>query len=411
MDSGERLALASVLVNLLVTGLKYFLGVFSGSLALLADAVHSTADVVSSASIWAGIRISRRKTKRFPYGLYKVENLVALITSGLILLAGYEIVRGVLWAGERVRAERLPYAILGVIVVASLLLSFSRYELKRARKLNSPSLEADAQHLTTDLFSSCIILLSLAGTYFQVKFPLDKVAALAIVVLVVWVGVKIAVDAIRVLLDASLDFQTLNTIREIILEAPQVSNINVLTGRNSGRFKFIEADLALKVRDFPKAHFVANQIENRIKSRVPNVDHILIHYEPIKKDTQVIALPVAEDRLHLSEHFGEAPYFLLLTLKGQNGRLTDESWLSNPFQTVEKGKGIKVGEWLVSLGIDEILNAKSFAHKGPYYVFSDNEVEMRQTDVRNLDEIKESLIGSLSSGKSADDTITDSDGS
>jgi len=404
MDDAERLALSSLGINLLVTGLKYFLGVFSGSLALLADAVHSTADVISSASIWAGIRISRRKTKRFPYGLYKVENLVTLITSGLILLAGYEIVRSVLWAGERVRAARLPYATFGVIAVGLILLGFSRYELKRARSLNSPSLEADAQHLTTDLFSSCIILVGLAGTYFQVKLPLDRVAALVIVVLIVRVGVKIAVDAIRVLLDASLDFKTLNTIRDIILETPQVSAINGLTGRNSGRFKFIEADLALKVRELEKAHFVADQIENRIKFRVPHVDHILIHYEPVKKETQVIALPVAEDRMHLSEHFGEAPYFLLLTLKSGDGRLLEESWLSNPFQTVAKGKGIKVSEWLVSLGIDEVVTPKSFAHKGPHYVFSDNGVEVRQTEESNLNEIKGSLIGSHQAGSRGKDT-------
>jgi len=404
MEAGERLAIASVLVNLVVTGLKYFLGVFSGSLALLADAVHSTADVISSASIWAGIRLSRRKTKRFPYGLYKVENLVALITSGLILLAGYEILRRVLWAGERVRAERLPYAIFGVGAVALILWGFSRFELKRARKLNSPSLEADAQHLTTDLCSSCIILVGLAGTYFQVKFPLDKVAALIIVALIVRVGVKIAVDAIRVLLDASLDFKTLNTIREIILETPQVSEINALTGRNSGRFKFIEADLRLKVREFPKAHFVTDQIEKRIKSRVLNVDHILIHYEPMKKETQVIALPVTEDRRRLSEHFGEAPYFLLLTLKRAAGTLIEESWLSNPFQTVEKGKGIKVSEWLVSLGIDGVITPKNFEHKGPYYVFSDNGVEVRQTDGRLLDEIKGELTESPETGSSSKDT-------
>jgi cation diffusion facilitator family transporter len=394
MDAGEHLAITSVMVNILVTGLKYFLGVFSGSLALLADAVHSTADVVSSASIWAGIKLSRRKTKRFPYGLYKVENLVALITSVIILLAGYEIVHSVLWAGERVKAARLPYAILGVIVIASILLIFSRYELKRAKQLNSPSLEADAQHLGTDLFSTCIILVGLSGTYFRVKFPLDKVAALVIVVLIVWVGVKIAVDAIRVLLDASLDFKTLNIIREIILEAPQVSKINALTGRNSGRFKFIEADLALKVRELEKAHFVASRIEKHIKSRVPHVDHILIHYEPIKKETQVIALPVAEDRLHLSEHFGEAPYFLLLTIKRVDGALLEESWLSNPFQTVDKAKGIKVSEWLVSLGIDGIITPKTLDHKGPYYVFSDNGVEMRKIDGRSLIEIKESLLAS-----------------
>ena len=63
---------------------------------------------------------------------------MALITSGLILLAGYEIVRSVLWAGERLRAARLPYAIFGVAAVALILLGFSRYELKRVRKFNAP---------------------------------------------------------------------------------------------------------------------------------------------------------------------------------------------------------------------------------------------------------------------------------
>jgi cation diffusion facilitator family transporter len=392
LDAGERLALTSVAVNIFVTGLKYFLGVFSGSLALLADAVHSSADVVSSASIWAGIRLSRRKTRRFPYGLYKVENLAALITSVIILLAGYEIVRSVLWAGEKVRAERLPYAMLGVIVVTLILLSFSRYELKRARKLNSPSLEADAQHLTTDLFSSLIILVGLAGTYWQVKFPLDKAAAIFIVVLIAWVGLKIAMDAIRVLLDASLDFKTLNTIREIILETPQVSTINALTGRNSGRFKFIEADLALKVRELEKAHFVASQIENRIKTRVPNVDHILIHYEPMRKDTWVMALPVTEDKVHLSEHFGDAPYFLVLTLRNRDKKLVQEQLLANPHQTVETGKGIRVSEWLISQGVDEVIAAKNFDHKGPYYVFADAGVAMHQTGQREIDRIKSELV-------------------
>jgi cation diffusion facilitator family transporter len=391
MHAGERLALGSVLINLLVTALKYFLGVFSGSLALVADAVHSTADVISSASIWAGIRLSQRKTKQFPYGLYKVENMVALMTSGLILLAGYEIARSVLWAGESVKAARLPYAIMGVIAVAAILLGFSRYELKRAEQLDSPSLEADAQHLTTDLFSTSVILLSLAGTYFQVKFPLDKIAALIIVALIAWVGMKIAVDAIRVLLDASLDFNTLNTIREIILETPQVNNINVLTGRNSGRFKFIEADLGLNVRELDKAHFVASQIEARIKSRVPHVDHVLIHYEPVQKETRFIALPMAEDKIHLSEHFGDAPYFLLLTLRDQDKRLLAEQLLTNPHRAVQSGKGIQVSEWLISLGVDEVITTKNFEHKGPFYVFGDAGVAVHQTDQSSIDEIKRGL--------------------
>jgi cation diffusion facilitator family transporter len=392
MDAGERLALASVATNVLVAGLKFFLGVFSGSLALLADAIHSSADIVSSASIWAGIRISRRKTKRFPYGLYKVENLVALLTSAIIFLAGYEIVHTVLWSGERVRAGRLLYAIAGVTTIALILLTFSRFELKRAKSLDSPSLKADAQHLATDLFSSSVILVGLVGTYLRINFPLDKAAALIIVGLIAWVGLKIAVDAIRVLLDASLDFNTMSTIRDVILETPQVSKINSLMGRSSGKYKFIETELMLKVRELEKAHFVANQIENRIKSKVPNVDHILIHYEPVKKETRVIAMPVLEDRVHLSEHFGEAPYFLLITLSNEDGRLLGESWLTNPFREMEKGKGIKVSEWLVSQGVDELIATKSLEHKGPYYVFADAGVVIDQTEETNISQIKARLV-------------------
>jgi hypothetical protein len=61
---------------------------------------------------------------------------------------------------------------------------------------------------------------------------------------------------------------------------------------------------------------------------------------------------------------------------------------------VEKGKGIKVSEWLVSLGIDGIIASKNFDHKGPFYVFSDNEVEMRPTNGRLLADIKKELIKS-----------------
>jgi len=394
MEPGERLALISVAVNLAVTGLKYFFGVFAGSLALMADAVHSLADVVSSATIWAGLRISRRKSKGFPYGLYKVENLVALGTAGLILLAGYEIFRTVLAGGENLKAARLPYAIAGVVLIGLILLAFSRYELRQAHKLDSPSLKADAQHLTTDLFATAVILVGLAGSYLRPGFPLDQIAAVIIVVLIARVGLKIAVDAIRVLLDASLDFETLSRIREIILEIPQVDKIISLTGRNSGRYKFIEADLALRVNELDKAHFLANQIEKRLKEQVPHVDHVLIHYEPVAKDTRVVALPAAADRQRLSEHFGEAPFFLVITLKRGDKRVLEEKWLANPYQNEAKAKGLKVSEWLVGLGVDEIITAKSLEHRGPYYVFSDNRVDMQHTERRDLRDLISSLTQS-----------------
>ena len=75
--------------------LKGGLAFLSGSVALVADAIHSATDVISSITVLAGIKISKRKSKNFPYGLYKVENFVSLLTSLFIFLAGYEIVKTV----------------------------------------------------------------------------------------------------------------------------------------------------------------------------------------------------------------------------------------------------------------------------------------------------------------------------
>jgi len=219
--------------------------------------VHSIADVVSSASIWAGSKIAHRKTRLFPYGLYKVENLVVLITVVLLAGAAYEIVEGVLGPPLEIRPERLPLARGGVVLIVLITWAFSRCELRRGQVLGSPSLVADARHIASDMFAALVILTGLLGSYLELAFPLDRIAALVIVALIAWAAFKIAVDAIRVLLDASLDFPTLDAIREII------------------------------------------------------------------------------------------------------------------------GRGIKVGEWLVGLGVDEVIVPRSFAHKGPYYVLADAGSDMR----------------------------------
>ncbi|HHF99027.1 MAG TPA: cation diffusion facilitator family transporter, partial [Candidatus Aerophobetes bacterium] len=90
MEKSEKTSLFSLLINLLLAFLKYLLGILSGSLALIADSIHSLSDVIGSAAMLIGLRISKRKSKSFPYGLYKVENLIAFISSLLILFAGYK---------------------------------------------------------------------------------------------------------------------------------------------------------------------------------------------------------------------------------------------------------------------------------------------------------------------------------
>lgn len=377
MEENEKIGAYSIGVNLTLVGIKAVLGFLSGSVALLADAIHSSTDVISSITVLAGIKISKRKSKHFPYGLYKVENFVSLVSAILIFLAGYKIVYTAFSEHQSLNTRYIPYAMAGVVLTMAVTFLFSRYELKRGKELGSPSLVADAQHIRTDMLSSFVILIGLLGGWFGLN--LDRIAALLVVVLIVKAGAGIFIDAVRVLLDASLDFETMDRVKTIIMKDPQVVAINGLWGRNSGPFKFIEGEIVTSAKDLEKAHLVSQRIQKEIREHVSKVDHVLIQYEPQKKEITTYAVPLNEDKQALSEHFGDAPYFYLASVRESDGVLLSESYHRNPFADEEKGKGIKVSEWLLEKGIDTVCSPKGFKGRGPGYVFSDAGVEVRVT--------------------------------
>jgi len=387
LERSEKAAFLSIILNTSLTLIKYILASFSGSVALMADAIHSLTDVISSASVLMGIKLSKRRSKTFPYGLYKVENLVSLAMSLLIFLAGYEIFRETFTHHAPLVVERIPWAIAGVILAILSTYLFSRYEMRIGRQINSPSIIADAEHVKTDMLSSLIILVGLVGGLFQVPL-LDKGATLVILIFIARTGYRILVDSIRVLLDASLDFETMDQVKTIILIDPRVEEIKGLWGRNSGRYKFIEADLMLNVKDLQKAHVITDKIAERIREKIPHVDHVLIHYEPIRKEKITFAVPLTDDKETISEHFGEAPYFSLITLRAKDGAIVKQERLNNPYLREEEGKGIRVSEWLLQKGVDKIFTKKSFEGKGPFYVFSNARVEMIITAKKRLHDLE-----------------------
>lgn len=378
MESNEKIGVYSVGVNVLLVGIKALLSFLSGSVALLADAIHSSTDVISSITVLAGIKISKRESKHFPYGLYKVENFVSLSSSVFIFLAGYKIVHTAFSEHQPLNAQYLPYAMVGVLLTMAITFAFSRYELRQGGELNSPSLIADAEHVRTDMLSSSVILIGLVGGCFGLN--LDRIAAILVAFLVFKAGLGIFVDALRVLLDASIDFETLDRVKTIIMKDPHVVSINGLWGRNSGPFKFIEADIVTKAKDLEKAHAVSSRIEGEIRQNISKVDHVLIHYEPQRKEATTRAVPLEEGKQRLSEHFGDAPYFYIFTIRDKDGSLLSEAYHRNPFAGEEKGKGIKISEWLLEQGVDTVYSPKGFKGKGPGYVFSDAGVDVIVTE-------------------------------
>ncbi len=383
MEKPEKVALLSIVTNLFLTGVKCLLAFISGSVALIAETIHSGTDVISSATVLAGIKISKRRSKTFPYGLYKVENFVSLIISLLIFLAGYEIAKMVFTGKGEYYLRRVPWAMAGISLTFIITYAFSRYEMKQGEKLNSPSLMADAQHIKTDMFSSLVILVGL-GSYI-VGFHLDRIAALIVVVFVFRSGGTIFLDAVRVLLDASIDFKTMDKVKNIILSQSHVKEVRSLLGRSSGPYKFIEAHVVMGVKDFDKAHLVSERIEQNIRQDIANVDHVIIHYEPESKEFMRYAIPLSSDKKTIFQHFGEAPYFSTVTLRTKDKYVTKEEILPNPYVKEEKRKGIYVSEWLVKNGVDVVLLKERLHGKGPEYVFSDAGVEVSLIEATSLD--------------------------
>jgi cation diffusion facilitator family transporter len=329
----------------------------------------------------AGVKIAERESRHFPYGLYKVENVVAVGVAILIFFTGYEIAREAL-RGEGGPATVNAWMLAGVALSAIIPLAFSRYEMRVGREINSPSLMADAQEYRAHVFSSGVVFLALVGQ--MVGFPLDRYAALIIVVLIAKTGWELLVDGMRVLLDASLDADTLDQVRTIIEADPATSEIRSVAGRNAGRYRFLEADVALRVDDLEKAHNVSRRIEKAIRAQVPHVERVRIHYEPQVRTHLRYAVPLADPGGAISSHFGEAPYFALVTVRTTDGQVERQEVLPNPHTNVEKAKGIRVGEWLVNLKADVVLLQEDVHGKGPAYVFADAGVETRLTEAATL---------------------------
>ena len=376
----ERWGWYSVLVNVVLAGLHGAIAMASGSLAVTAEVVHNLVDLLGAIAVVVGIRLAGRKSRAFPYGLYKIESMVALGLSGLVLLTGYEIVRDALLAPPaRVQAQPWMFAML--VVTTAIPLLFSYFELRAGRAAHSPALIADAREYRVHALTTGLVIVALASHWLGV--PLDRVAAVLIVLAVLKTGWDLLADAMRVLLDASLDGDTLLQIRTLVEADPVVTKVQWVTGRNAGRYYFVEVGLALRATRLEQVEAAVQRIEAAVRGAIPRIERVLVQVEPASSPHVHYAVPVAAADGPVSEHFGEAPYFAILTVQRDGHSLVERRVVKNPFSAVERGKGIRVAEWLVAQKVDVVLSREALQGKGPAYVLRDAGIELQLTGAQD----------------------------
>ena len=206
MRRTERAAALSTAVTTLLGAGMIAVAAVSGSVSLVAEGIHTLTDSITSLAVLIGLRLSERHSETFPFGLYKLENLIAAAIGMLILFGAYELAsESIRHLGEEPRILERPGLIMAVMAVSVVLISLMAwYKNKVAREENSPGLRADARHSLADIAAAAAVLVGVGLEMAGVPRA-DSAAALVVVAFLAWAGVSVTLNGLKVLLDASID--------------------------------------------------------------------------------------------------------------------------------------------------------------------------------------------------------------
>jgi cation diffusion facilitator family transporter len=289
MSPKSRAAAVSVASNSTLVLLKLAVGFLSGSVSIISEAIHSAIDLLASLIAWVSVSKSDKAADaEHPYGHGKVEAISGAIEAALIMVAAIwivvEAVKKVMRGGETEHLG-LGTAVMAVSVVVNILVS--RYLFRVARREDSLALEADAHHLSTDVYTSLGVAVGLAIVWGARTFAgtnafdiVDPIVAIAVALFILKIGVQLTLSSAGHLLDHSLPADELRIIEAILKSHPEVLEWHNLRTRKSGSQRYVEAHVTLRGNlTLSMAHAAALHMEKAINAALPSAQATL-HVDP-----------------------------------------------------------------------------------------------------------------------------------
>lgn len=261
-------------------GLKVLVGHWTGSLSLLADALHSVTDSANNVLGLVAIKFSSPLPDReHPYGHNKFEALGALGIAAFLGIACFEIVQGalerILKGGEPVKVSPPELWLLLIVLGINIFVAF--YERNVGKRVGSSILIADATHTMSDIWVTISVIGGLIGVWLGYQW-LDVALAFPVALLVFWSGWSVLTENLPWLVDQMAIAP--ETIHTIAVSVPGVINCHDIASRGViGRQVFIEMHLIVDAPDVETAHNITEEVEKQLEQRFHPV-RILIHVEP-----------------------------------------------------------------------------------------------------------------------------------
>lgn len=278
-----------IIGNLLLAIIKGIVGWVSGSRALIADAVHSASDVISSVTVLAGIRAANKPPdKEHPYGHGKAESIAAIIVSILLILVGVEIA----WSSLQVFWGDTPQAPTGIALIAVVISIICKelmyqYKYRLGKRINSPALMADAWHHRSDVLSSIGVFFGVAGAiigdqigYGQLVY-LDPLAGIIVALFIMRIGYQMVRESIHMVLENVLDEEESKRFTVTTENVTGVLQVDDLRARSHGQYVVVDLKISVDpTLNIEKGHHISKQVKQALMTEHDDVSDVLVHINP-----------------------------------------------------------------------------------------------------------------------------------
>lgn len=273
----RRVILIEGSANVLVLVIKAVIGFSTGSMAILADAVHSLTDATNNIIAWFVIHFSSLPADReHPYGHRKFETLAVFILASILVVLAFEIVLNAIRKEDaEVASSGIELSIMLFVLVVNIILT--TWQHAWAKRLDSDILRADASHTFADVLITGVVILGWQLSAMGYVW-LDKICAIGVAILIVYLAFKLFKRAVPVLVDQyAVDPKDLSRIIKNVHGVKDVYRVRSRwVGKTCAIDLVIAVDPALSTRE---SHNIANKIESIIESQFDTSD-ISIHVEP-----------------------------------------------------------------------------------------------------------------------------------
>ena len=281
MNAKVSIARLSIISNTLLISMKLVVGLISGSVSILSEAIHSSMDLIAAIIAFFSVRVSDNPPdSRHPYGHGKIENISGVIEAFLIFIAALwiiiEAVKKLL--GSKIELDSIALGSIVMFISALVNVFVSRRLYKVARATKSVALEADALHLKTDVYTSLGVAIGLGLIIVTGINWFDPVIAILVALFIVREAYSLMAKAFTPLLDTAWNIDEIEELKTTLNKLDV--NYHDLRTRIAGNYRFVDIHIQIPEDvSVGKAHKYCDKIENELTGIYENLT-VTIHVEP-----------------------------------------------------------------------------------------------------------------------------------